>query len=755
MKDVFLNKLENNEYISNYLYKEIKEKYETVIPKNFYLDKYNDEILEKEYQKNKEYFDNMYSLVDPNIHLDKEQIKAILSDEEYSLILAGAGTGKTTTIVSKVKYLVDIKKVEPEKIVVMSYTKKATEELEKRIVIDFEIPACVTTFHSLGLMHIREIFKNRKCYVVDESTRNQIFYDYFREKIFKDKEKLKELIDSFEIIKSSTSFLFGNHFVNNYQRFETFEEYFQVYKEDKIKEVSDIKEEVEKRIDKLINMENPLTIKNELVKSKGEAIIANFLYRNGIEYKYEKVYKETMQENRTYKPDFTLNLGGEEVYIEYFGMSNYKDNLERYEKIRKIKEDYHRIHNTRFIKLDYEKNENLEEHLKEELIKMGFVLKEKNYYEIFNRLLDNNPIAQIFSYKDLLYDVIDKIKSSSKRTTYKEVVEEYLKGTNDFEREFASRQFKYIDEFYHYYQEKLFSVENYGFDFSDMLYYANLYIEKIGTNNNLNFKYLIIDEYQDISKDRYEFTKRIVDRNAAKVIAVGDDWQSIFSFAGSKIEYIYNFPKYFKRSKLLKISKTYRNSQSLIEYSGKFIMKNIDQIEKNLISDKEIKNPIRFVLFEEDEEYDTLKRLILSINKQNSNHNIMILARTNKLISRCYDDGILKDEIGTKIEFVGYEDIEIDGMTIHKAKGLTSDEVILIGLNENFPLKDKTEYWLTSLFKMPKEEENIQYAEERRLFYVALTRTKNYVYLLVNKNPKLRSPFINEIYNIIKENGSF
>ena len=184
-------------------------------------------------------------------------------------------------------------------------------------------------------------------------------------------------------------------------------------------------------------------------------------------------------------------------------------------------------------------------------------------------------------------------------------------------------------------------------------------------------------------------------------------------------------------------------------------MKNIDQIEKNLISDKEIKNPIRFVLFEEDEEYDTLKRLILSINKQNSNHNIMILARTNKLISRCYDDGILKDEIGTKIEFVGYEDIEIDGMTIHKAKGLTSDEVILIGLNENFPLKDKTEYWLTSLFKMPKEEENIQYAEERRLFYVALTRTKNYVYLLVNKNPKLRSPFINEIYNIIKENGSF
>ena len=149
LREDFLNKLQKEEYISNYLFENIKNTIPDIIPVNFNLDNYNNKVLDKEYIKYKEYFDTMYNDIDPEIHLDEEQIKAILSDEEYSLILAGAGTGKTTTMASKVKFLVDIKKVNPSKILVMSYTKKATQELEKRIVIDFGIPARVTTFHSL------------------------------------------------------------------------------------------------------------------------------------------------------------------------------------------------------------------------------------------------------------------------------------------------------------------------------------------------------------------------------------------------------------------------------------------------------------------------------------------------------------------------------------------------------------------------------------------------------------------------------
>ena len=175
LREDFLNKLQKEEYISNYLFENIKNTIPDIIPVNFNLDNYNNKVLDKEYIKYKEYFDTMYNDIDPEIHLDEEQIKAILSDEEYSLILAGAGTGKTTTMASKVKFLVDIKKVNPSKILVMSYTKKATQELEKRIVIDFGIPARVTTFHSLGFMYIREIFKEHKCYVVDSNLKNQIF----------------------------------------------------------------------------------------------------------------------------------------------------------------------------------------------------------------------------------------------------------------------------------------------------------------------------------------------------------------------------------------------------------------------------------------------------------------------------------------------------------------------------------------------------------------------------------------------------
>ena len=125
------------------------------------------------------------------------------------------------------------------------------------------------------------------------------------------------------------------------------------------------------------------------------------------------------------------------------------------------------------------------------------------------------------------------------------------------------------------------------------------------------------------------------------------------------------------------------------------------------------------------------------------------------MIERCYDDPDLRDGVDTKIEYVGYEEIDIDGMSIHKSKGLTHDEVIIIGLNETFPSSDYPSFWLESLFKMRPPEEPIEFAEERRIFYVALTRTKNYCYLLVNKEPKSRSPFIQEIASIIlnKENN--
>ena len=754
-EQIFITKLSNKDYISSHLYRIIETNNQNIILQNFNLDAYNDEIIEKEYQINKEYFNNMYKGIDDNIHLDKEQIKAILSDEEYSLIIAGAGTGKTTTMASKVKYLVDIKKVEPSKIVVMSYTKKATEELEKRIVLDFGIPAKVTTFHSLGLMHIREIFADRKCYVVDDNKKEKIFLEYFKDQIFPYKDKVKELLEVFNTTTIAAKWVFGSFFQENYDKYPTFDEYFESYKKYRLSEIPDLKKWIYNMIDKDLNSEIITTIKGEIVKSKGEAIIANFLYKNGIEYEYEKIYKDFMPDRKIYLPDFTLSLGGHPVYLEYFGLSTYDDkNLNRYNRIRRIKEEYHQKHHTKFIKLDYKKGESIINTLKEELTKLGFTPKPRTDKEIFDTILNNNKLSQFYPFKDFVLKTIDIIKSTSKRENYHQIVQDYISKLPKEEKEMALKQFKYIDEFYKFYQTKLYGSENYGFDFSDMIYYANLYINKIGTNNNLNFEYIIIDEYQDISEDRYRLTKNIAGRNKAKVVAVGDDWQSIFAFAGSKIEYIYNFMKYFPGAKLLKITSTYRNSQELIDYSGTFVMKNEDQIKKDLISNKKITNPIKIITFKDDEEIDVLKGLIRNIHKTKPDHNIMVLARTNKMIENCYNDPELKDDIGTKIKYIGYEDIDIDGMTIHKSKGLTADEVIIIGLDSSFPRNYTGLFWIENLFKNKLQEEKIPFAEERRLFYVALTRTKNYVYLLANNDPNNRSPFINEIYNIIKESNS-
>lgn len=729
----------------------------SVIPPNFSLSSYNNVIIENKYQKYKSYFEDMYKDIDANIHLDREQIKAILAEEDYSLIIAGAGTGKTTTMASKVKYLVDIKRVDPSKIAVMSFTRKATEELEKRIIIDFGIPAVVTTFHSLGMMHIREIFQNHKCYVVDDNTKNQIFLSYFKDNIFPYKDKVRELLEIFNVNNTSQKWVFGRYFTENYDKYISFDEYFQSYKNYKIEEakksINGLKGTLKNILDKELNKEVIYTIQRELVKSKGEAQIANFLFCNNIEYQYEKLYEELMPENRTYKPDFTLNLNGEEVYVEYFGLSTYPDGelSKRYQKIRQQKEAYHAAHHTKFIKIDSRSNETVEETLKKELIKMGFILKPKSPEEIYDAILNNNQASQFYPFRDFLYHLIKVLKSSPERKNYQNVIFEYINTLSKNEKEMAIKQYNYINNFYLYYQDKLYGSKLYGFDFSDMIYYANLYMNTIGKDNKLNFEYLIIDEYQDISEARYLLTRNIASRNHSKVVAVGDDWQSIYAFTGSKVEYTYYFEKYFPGAKLFQITKTYRNSQELIDYSGGFIMKNPSQIKKDLISDKHLQSPIKFILFEKETEYQVLKRLILKIHSDNKEHNIMVLARTNKMIDACFDDPDLKDSIGTKIEYMGYKDIDIDGMTIHKAKGLSSDEVILIGLDSSFPRSDNGKFWLEELFKTKVVSELIPFAEERRIFYVALTRSKNNVYLLVNKDPKMRSSFINELYNIICE----
>ena len=379
-------------------------------------------------------------------------------------------------------------------------------------------------------------------------------------------------------------------------------------------------------------------------------------------------------------------------------------------------------------------------------------MNEKNNYDIYNDILDQNPTREMFRLESFWYDVVDSIKASYKREYKNYVIDDYLSTLDENTRlEYETDSF-YVRKFYSYYCHKLIDAPNIlKVDFNDMIYYARKCLSEDPDKIPFNYKYLIIDEYQDISQGRYLLTKKIIDENHGKIMAVGDDWQSIYGFSGSKIEYIYDFEKYYKGAKIFKISTTYRNSQSLVNCVGEFIMRNKSQIQKELISIKDEEDPIIFIEFDRGEEYHELKKIVLKIHEENPDHRILILARKNYSINKIFDDYDFKDDVGTKITIRNATNILIDGMSIHKSKGLTTDDVILIGLNSNFPIEDYGDYWLKTLFKNNVVSEKIDNAEERRVFYVALTRAKHKVYLLVNKDKNRVSPFVQELREIIRE----
>ena len=244
----------------------------------------------------------------------------------------------------------------------------------------------------------------------------------------------------------------------------------------------------------------------------------------------------------------------------------------------------------------------------------------------------------------------------------------------------------------------------------------NKSINLVLKNGIHNYKYIIIDEYQDTSLVKCKLIQAIKQKTNAHILAVGDDFQSIYRFTGTNLKVFTSFEKYFPHSEIYKLEKTYRNSKELLDITNKFILKNKNQIYKKLYSDKSNPNPI-YICYYEKNRKDALNKVIKKINS----NNILILARNNKTL----------------------KDINYNKMTVHKSKGLEADNVIIIGLEDTiigFPNKIENDKILKYVLT---EKDNILYEEERRLFYVALTRTRNSNYLLVNKNNP--SIFIEEI----------
>ena len=765
-KDIYISKRDYQKYLDKY--KEIFDSIYLINDNNDLkkqlvnlsnnidniINEHNSKFISRKLVEYKDYFDNLFKDIDPNILLDEEQRKAILIDEDYSLVIAGAGSGKTTTMTAKVKYLVDKCNINPEEIVVLSFTDKAVEEFDNRINDDFKLDIEVKTFHKLGLKILNDRL-DVKVGVVGDGRKHQILYDYFKEKIFPNKKLLEYYLNNF------SKYLKISHESLKYNTFDEYYDYYVDYKYNKEKE--HLKEFNDCRIKDRLKYNR--SIKNEELKSQYETIIANFLYINGVDYKYEQRYKES-EKSFSYQPDFTVSLpDGKNIYIEFYGLNNYQENglysdkqILEYQNLIKKKKILHEKYGTDLIELFPDNNSTSTNYLKvlaNELEKRGIFFVERTDKEIFLKIMETSKNSQLINFVNMVTQFISQFKCNN----YNE--DDFQILINKTNNNLVKLQLVALKEIYSHYNRTIHS-ENL-IDFEDMINLATLAINKINLSDSVvKYKYIIVDEFQDISQQRFDLLQCVSDFYDAKIIGVGDDWQAIFGFSGAKIDLFTNFCRLMGYGEIIKITNTYRNSQELIDIAGEFVLRNSDQFKKYLHSPKHLSNPIEIIYYNKDNDLaqaKILEKLVLSIYKENPKYKILILGRYNADKERItgsplFNDGVIKNN---EIIYVKNRSININYLTIHSAKGLGYDQVILINAidsSENgFPSKIKDDP-IISILK-DGVDGNIEFAEERRLFYVAITRTKNKVYILAPDSEL--SCFIKEIreYSNVIENREF
>ena len=309
------------------------------------------------------------------------------------------------------------------------------------------------------------------------------------------------------------------------------------------------------------------TITNETLRSAQEVQIANYLYLHKIDYVYEDPYPyHILKAKKPYTPDFRIKQGNKIAYIEHFGITEDGKNsrytteqLEKYKKEIVDKIALHKKHGTTLIYTfsKYKDGRDLLDHLQEELTNNGFVLEKRPSEEVFEKLVNTEENKYIARLVKLICVFINNFKTDGYN------IDDFYR----FERGNTNVRTKlFLDickECYLEYQKKL--AESNSIDFQDMINdSARILREKEIAKETLDFKYIIVDEYQDISRQRFDLTKELSKLCAAKIIAVGDDWQSIYAFSGSDITLFTHFCSIMGYGKELKITKTYRNAQEVI-----------------------------------------------------------------------------------------------------------------------------------------------------------------------------------------------
>lgn len=681
---------------------------------NSLVNAHNEAIKNNLLGVHKEFFDHCLQYP-----LDVQQRRSIISEEKNCLVVSSAGSGKTSSIVGKVKYLTEIKGIAPQRILLISYTNKAAAELTERMGT-----AGIKgyTFHKLALDIIGQS-TGEKPSICDNT--DAVFVSVYRKLL--DKRKFRKSV------------------VEYFLDYQPQEEDWLQQKNEKRTELSEQKKSEYKAM--FPDMDG-----NAIhVKSEQEQKICNALALLGVKFRYEEPYEHQLVDamHSQYRPDFSIYFEKDgqmqRIYLEHFGVDEhglvplwfakdknitYEEANEKYNDGITWKKAAHEKFGTTLLtttSADFHYSD-INKELKRLLKGAGVPYCEKTDDELYELILPKES-KQEKAFIRLAVTFATLVKSSCKSLA------DVLRQVKDEKDERSLFIIKNIFQpIYEQYTQVL--KERGEIDFTDAILEATRICR---TSRPVTYDYIIVDEFQDISVDRYEFLKELR-RGAppAKLYCVGDDWQSIYRFSGSDMALFNQFPQYFGPTDICKIETTYRFGEPLVSQSSAFIQRNEAQIKKSIHSfNPHLRTELQFCSYNRPSYSKTIEDIVRSIPSDKS---IFLLGRysfDDYYLSYAYQS--VKE--GNRFYYViGNRKIEF--LTVHKSKGLEADYVILLQCNKDtygFPSLVSDDPVLKYVLT---DSDHFPYGEERRLFYVAITRAKLKTFVLYDS--RFPSVFVDE-----------
>ncbi len=578
--------------------------------------------------------------------LDRQQM-AVVEDQSFTqLVVAGAGTGKTTTLIGKVKYLAEKAGVDPDRMLLISLTNNSVADLRKAVAKEFGpgFGADIMTIHALG----NRILRKKPCIGAQKAKLIGGICDELVQTDRKSAEAMMAYIDGLR--RTSYSYLSYN---------------------------------------------------GKSIGNRGLRAVADALFRCGIDCDYTRpVYSETDS-----RPGFiTVKLKNSsfKLYSDSPGVSDAGRDPDEAWAVLKAKKVPAKTLNV-------------------------------------NDLASNVMQAWGLRVPESLGNLISRCKCTGRS------IRDLLRanGRNPTAaRGEAEIKINLLDRVWDMYS--MACAQGDLADYEDMVIQSADIVRRGGFAGK-RYDAVLIDEYQDVSKILVDLVKALRGVMRFRLFCVGDDWQSIYSFSGGDVWQMFDFRLIWSgwgSMKISKIEKTYRSPKQMVEMTNRFVSKNPAQIRKVIRGLPATRMP-PVQLLPVSEDGDIAKMIANRLDYVDPDDSVFVIGRTRRdLFALGYGNGPFlfesanPDSGSVKVVYREYDEAtkewmpvrELRYLTAHSSKGLEADVVFLLADRERGGFPNDVEDDLGILFA--GREEGIEYAEERRVFYVAMTRARKKLFMV-------------------------